>query len=183
MFLENPPEQRYAGWNMDTVGPARLTQFGFNRGDGLFRELALLWNGHCEFVTEIDDSFSWRQDSSEFQDHPLLYPYPVVEYPVSFSRFVSTLYDHAGYQGSVLLRMEYWNIKGAILRPGHPNSIGFTLESSTFDEGDDFASETSTELPIMEDRPAYKLIVDLYAAFGFGEDAIPFFSQGSARIS
>jgi len=82
-------------------------------------------NGHLEFWTAIDEYFCWQQDPAEMNIHPRLYPYSVVEHPLSFLRLYRALVDFLQIHSDILFQMQYLNVKGAILLPYQPESIGF----------------------------------------------------------
>lgn len=176
-LLSNPPKQRYAGWNMQNSGDFRVTSLGFEMPEFLQHELQLLRNGHFEFRTEIDESFSWKQDPQEFKSHPLLYPLPVTEYPVSFLRFAKHLFSFLGYKGGFVWRMRYYNIKDCQLRPYHPEAIRFRItDARIFMENNVFVEDNL--LPDFDpDSSALKLIHELYYKFGFTREHIPFFDD------
>lgn len=176
-LLNNPPNQRYAGWNMQNTGNFRITSLGFEMLDFLQYELQLLRSGHFEFRTEIDENFSWKQDAQEFNNHPLLYPFPVTEYPVSFLRFAKHLYTYLGYKGKFIYRMRYYNIKECQLRPNHPDAFRFRItDARIFHEDNVFAEDNLVE-DFDPDSSALKLIQELYYKFGFTREHIPFFDD------
>jgi len=177
-MLRNPPNQRYAGWNMglQNSGNFRITSLGFQSREPLKGEMLLLRNGHFEFRTEIDGIFSWNQDPQEFKAHPLLYPLAVTEYPVSFLRFAIQLYAHLKYQGPFVWRMLYYNIKGCKLRPHHPQAIGFLFDARVLTEND-LNVQADLEPNYNPDSSALVLIKELYYNVGFTREHIPFFDK------
>lgn len=176
-FLQEPPNQRYAGWNMAPFGNVRTTSQGFETEKPLERELILLRNGHFEFRTEIDSHFSWKQDPQEFKTHPLLYPLPVTEYPVSFLRLAKELYARLRYSGRLFWRMRYYNIKGCQLRPYHPQAIGYSLRDAKYFEENHLFVQGNLESDYDPDSSALKLIQELYYSVGFTREHIPFFDE------
>jgi hypothetical protein len=176
-LLTRPPNQRYAGWNMQNSGDFKVTSLGFEMREFLQHELQLLRNGHFEFRTEIDETFSWKQDEQEFKTHPLLYPLPVTEYPVSFLRFAKELYTFLGYKGGFLWRMRYSNIKDCQLRPYHPQAIRFGITDARFSLENNVFVEDNLANSFDPDSSALKLIQELYYKFGFTREHIPFFDD------
>ena len=176
-LLAHPPNQRYAGWNMPSDTNIRVTSLGLQSTEFLNHEIHLLRNGHFEFRTEIDETFSWRQNRQEFSAHPLLYPLPVTEYPVSFLRFAKTLYSFLEYKGGFISRMMYYNIKDCQLRPYHPEAIRFRITDARIMTVDNVFAENDLSSEFDPDSSALKLIEELYLRFGYTRDHIPFFDQ------
>lgn len=178
-LLEAPPG-RQGGWNVSPLRPLRRSSLGFETERPDFHHLKFIKNGHLEFWTAIDDHFSWRQKAADQKVNPLLYPYPVVEYPVSFLRLYRQVADLLEIKSDCTFQMEYVNVQGAILRPYQPESIGYdhTVEGirplaknrlvfpkNKFPSGFD------------PDPAAFELIKDLYFEFGYGMEQIPFFDS------
>ncbi len=184
-LLEEPPG-RQGGWNVSPLRPLRRTSLGFETERPDFHHLKFIKNGHLEFWTAIDEHFSWRQKAAEQKSNPLLYPYPVVEYPVSFLRLYRQLLNLIGITSDCTFQMEYVNVQGAILRPFQPESIGYdhpvegirplerkrlVFPKKKFSAGFD------------PDPSALELIKDLYFEFGYRPEQIPFFdSSGHCRL-
>ena len=187
-LLQNPPNPhaRFAGWDVKPLPPLRRNSLGFENERIDFHHMKFVKNGHLEFWTEIDDSFCWQQDAKEMKEHPRLYPYAVVEHPVSFCRLYRALSDHLALDCDLIFQMQYWNVQGAYLLPYHPESIGFMapmggirplqrqrllFEPKRFPSGFD------------PDPTALELIKDLYYEFGYGREHIPFFDEtGHSRL-
>ena len=49
-----------------------------------------------------------------------LYPYVVIEFPVSFMRLVKSIYDASGIESDVFIQQNYHNITGYALPEGPP---------------------------------------------------------------
>lgn len=175
-LLVNPPDHRHAGWNMENTGNFKLNINGFYLDNNLFRDFRLYRNGHLEFFTEIDENFSWKQDEIEHKSHPLLYPLPVTEYPVSFLTFAKALFKHLNYKGRYLWRMNYYNIQGCILRPLHPSAHRFSFQSKLF-ENNNYNFQDDLENDFHPDTNALKLIAELYYSVGYSRNDIPFFDE------
>ena len=177
--LEKPPNPRgRSGWDVEPLPPLKRTALGFENQRIEFHHMKFVKNGHLEFWTAIDEYFCWKQDPAEMSIHPRLYPYAVVEHPLSFVRLYRALTDFLQIHGDILFQMQYLNIKGAVLLPYQPESIGFmhpfepvrpfernrlVFEKKKFPE--DFDADPS----------ALEIIKDLYHAFGYGREHIPFF--------
>lgn len=184
-LLENPPG-RQGGWYVRPLRPLRLNSLGFENDRTDFHHLKFIRNGHLEFWTAVDDHFSWRQQESVQKTNPLLYPYPVVEYPVSFLRLFRKLADFLEIKSDCVFQMEYWNIKGAILRPYQPESIGYDYSVEGVRPLDrDRLIFPKKRLPATfdPDPSALEVIKDLYLEFGYDRKYIPFFdSTGHCKL-
>jgi hypothetical protein len=181
-LLENPPNphSRFAGWDVKPLPPLKRNALGFENERIDFHHVKLVKNGHLEFWTAIDRSFCWQQAEKEMEIHPRLYPYAVVEHPVSFVRQYRTLVDLLGVQGEILFQMQYLNVRGAILIPYRPDSIGFMapLERVTPLRKDRLVFERKRRQPDFDpDSTALEIILDLYYEFGYSREQVPFFDE------
>jgi hypothetical protein len=181
-LLEAPPNpnQRFSGWDVRPLPPLRRNALGFENERVDFHHLKFIKNGHLEFWTAIDDSFCWRQDPESFQEHPRLYPYPVVEHPVSFCRLYGELVRLLGVGAYIILQMQYLNIRGAVLLPYNPESIRhmYPMEAVSALNKDRLVFEKKRFPPDFDPDPvALSLIKDLYYEFGYGREHIPFFDD------
>lgn len=184
-LLEDPPG-RQGGWNAKPLRPLRRNSLGFETDRPDFHHLKFIKNGHLEFWTAIDDHFSWRQKAAEQKVHPLLYPYAVVEYPVSFLRLYRRLVDLLEIKSDCTFQMQYINVEGAILRPYQPESIGYDHSV----EGIRPLERPRLVFPKKRfpsnfdpDPAALELIKDLYFEFGYDQSHIPFFdANGQCRL-
>jgi hypothetical protein len=112
------------------------------------------------------------------KNHPRLYPYPVVEHPLSFLRLYRALADLLQIHGDILFQMQYLNVRGAILQPYQPESIGFKNPFEPVRPLEDnrlvFEKKRFAE-DYDPDPSALEIIKELYYAFGYGREQIPFF--------
>ena len=184
-LLEDPPG-RQGGWNAKPLRPLRRNSLGFETERPDFHHLKFIKNGHLEFWTAIDDHFSWRQKAAEQKNNPLLYPYAVVEYPVSFLRLYRRLVDLIGIKCDCTFQMEYLNIRGAVLRPYQPESIDFdhSVEGIRPIERQRLVFPAKkASISFDPDPTALRLIEDLYFECGYNRSHIPFFdSNGQCRL-
>jgi hypothetical protein len=176
-LLENPPG-RESGWNVKPLPPLRRNALGFENDRIDFHHLKFIRNGHLEFWTKIDQSFAWMQDEASFKQHPRLYPYPVVEHPLSFCRLYKKLMEHLDIHCTAIFQMQYINVKGAILLPYRPESVGFMLAMDSIKP----LERNRLVFPkhyfpynLDPDLAALELVEDLYSEFGYGREQIPFF--------
>jgi len=183
-LINNPPGSRRFGWNME-AGYRQIERFveGIRRGDKNEKYLELLSNGHMEFWTPLDDNFCWRQTPEEFSKRPRLYPYPVIEYPTTFLRLYRAIVDSLGISDDFIVDLCYLNLKGYILAPYAPNAIGFMFADTYSKPFEDKGINPRKTIKnnFAPDQTAYELIQTVYAAFGFDERAIPFFT-GEGRF-
>lgn len=176
--LSQPPGSRASGWNMAGLDYSRRRSMnGLELGAKERAYLAVYENGHLEFRTAIGELFCWRQSAEERRIRPRLYPYAVVEYPVSFLRLASAVFSRAGYSGEVLIQLEYRNIRGSILRPGQPNEIDFEtplVPSTPFPEPYLLIGPRRVPGNRDPDEIGLDLLKSVYRAFGAGVEDIPF---------
>ena len=114
------------------------------------------------------------------KDHPRLYPYPVVEHPVSFLRLYRALTDYLKIDCDIVFQMQYLNVKGAILLPYQPESIRFMhpVEPVKPLGRDRLVFEAKRFAKDFDPDPcALEMIKDLYYQFGYDREHIPFFDD------
>jgi hypothetical protein len=176
-LLENPPG-RESGWTVKPLPPLRRNALGFENDRIDFHHLKFIRNGHLEFWTKIDQSFAWQQDEASFKEHPRLYPYPVVEHPLSFCRLYEKLVQHLDIQSTVIIQMQYINAKGVVLLPYRPESIGFMHPMEPIKP----AERNRLVFPkhyfphnFDPEQAALEVVEELYYEFGYGREHIPFF--------
>jgi hypothetical protein len=184
--LEDPPG-RTDGWTVKPLPPFRRNALGFENDRIDWHHLKFIRNGHLEFWTEIDYSFCWNQTEESFKQHPRLYPYAVVEYPLSFCRLYSRVITTLGIQSPVIFQIQYLNVKGVILLPYRPESIGFMhpMESVKPLDRQRLVLPKHRVSPNFDpDRVALDLVQDLYFEFGYERKHIPFFdASGHSTLS
>jgi hypothetical protein len=179
-LLEKPPNPhgRSGGWDVRPMPPLKRTALGFENQRVEFHHMKFVKNGHLEFWTAIDQYFCWQQDPDEMRIHPRLYPYPVVEHPLSFLRLYRALADFLHIHGDILLQMQYLNVKGAILLPYQPESIAFMHPFEPvrpLKENRLVFEKKRVPEDFDPDPSALEIIKELYYAFGYGREHIPFF--------
>lgn len=175
-MLSTPPGSRRDGWNMAGLDQSpRVSLTGVELGTKAYEYLEVLDNGHLEFWTPLDDHFCWRQSAEEIRIRPKLYPYPVVEYPVSFLRLAAALFEKCDYAGNLLIQLVYRNVAGYTLRPGKPERFDFGLVGSKpFAEQHLQIGPMSVPSTLNADEVAFDLLKRVYRAFGLGTESIPF---------
>lgn len=176
--LSEPPGSRPNGWNMAGLDYRRRRSMnGVELGAKEHAYLKVYENGHMEFWRTIGELFCRGQSVEERRIRPRLYPYAVVEYPVSFLRLASAVLSTAGYSGEVLIQLQYRNIGGYILRPGSPEEIGFEsplVPSTPFAEPYLLIGPMRIPGNRAPDEVGFDLLKFVYRAFGVEVDGIPF---------
>jgi hypothetical protein len=176
-LLAHPPG-RNGGWTVKPSPPLRRNALGFENDRFDFEHIKFIRNGHLEFWTPVDLHFCWRQDEASFKKHPRLYPYPVVEYPVSFCRLYKHLCTTLHVESRVIFQMQYVNSEGIVLLPYRPDSIGFMhpMESIKPAERSRLVfPKHSVNSDFDPDPTALSLVEELYFEFGYSREQIPFF--------
>lgn len=181
---------RAAGWNF--VNPyERLKREGSalshgNEGHGV----RICRDGTVEFTVPIENlhwkSASGRTDAEANE----IWPFCLLEYPISIFRLASTLYrDHAHQRlGPVLADMALFGLQGWTLRPYSPRSFGYRLHSpKPFDEENLLLPKPLTfqpdEILREPDRCGFRLVQQVYERFGYWEKEVPQeFDRESGRL-
>jgi len=118
------PDSRPTGWIV-TNRYADIERFAEGiryRGHALdVGVLELLTNGHMTYACILGEPFYWRQPPEEIARRPRLWPFAVVEYPLSFLRLFWAIANLSRLQQPFYTRLEYHNIRGHLLPPGPPH--------------------------------------------------------------
>ena len=121
----------------------------------------------------------WRDGPNE------LWPYALLELPVSILRLAKVLYSghSAAGSGDVVLGLGVYGIGDCTLRPHSPDSIGYMMPRGDLqplakrEDRDYFSSTpvcvTRREVDATPDRCAMHLAGQLYRDFGYDEDQLP----------
>lgn len=180
-ILLHPSYRRDGGWNMDFTDYHNNINPSF---EGLEKNsntwlLKLFRNGYSEFQALVDFSFSWSQGKKEFEISPRFDPYAIIEFPVSFIRFVKELIQERHLTKSYVIRMAYLNCGEYKLRPYGPRSYGHVTNRNEKSAAlDNWSYEkVFEELDMSSDIEALTLVERLYSTFGHFKDKIPFFNE------
>lgn len=178
-LITTAPGSRSSGWNMESSRTIENVADGIERGSEDDEYLLLYRNAHMEFGIHLNQHFRWKQTPEDFAKRPELYPYPVVEYPVTFLRLYQAILQSAKLQGELIVQLVYLNLKGYRLRPYGPKQSGYMFA----DEVRPFPYQ-HLELPLLKvdqsfdpDRTAFSLLGQVYNAFGLSTDTIPFWHE------
>lgn len=182
-LLNNPPDQRQSGWNMKIFSTnAQRFSEGSMRADN-DNKLILLQNGHMEFSIPLSYSFSWTQPDEERLKHPLLHPYPVVEYPLSFLRLYKKIKELTSIGTSFYFSMQYFNINGFILRPYAPNTFEYSAKVKPYNDNNFISSINEISNDFQPDKVCFDILKELYATFGYAADNIPFYLKEQEKFN
>lgn len=174
------PEGRDAGWLTAAFPPLIHSTIGLESTHSERHQVRLLNSGTLEFSTPVDDSFCWQQPSDSMKQHPRLYPYAVVEYPLSFCREYLRITELLELSGEVTFHLELYNIRNAVLLPFRPESLGYAMPTAAvrpIEKVDLFLKPATVSIPFSPDKVTLLLLLDLYRAFGYEEKHIPFRKQ------
>jgi hypothetical protein len=170
---------RPLGWNF-TSSYSSLTplpddgSYRFGEKDSV-QWLDLWRNGKLDFSAVLD-RLSWRDEQNR------LWPFALLELPISVARLASTLYaDHASGtlppDTLMLLGIGLFGIGEMTLSPHSPHSIAYQLPENArrLDTGEvvKWAQVSWSDLRETPDRCAYQLVRQVYRAFGFEEEQLP----------
>jgi len=183
---------RLMGWTFEVHDPPRKpsprTQyFESGREKQAFRHLRIFADAQLEFATSLD-SLEWGPDRRGGQSGWSLYPFAVVEFPVSLLRLLKlVLRDAPDGDSPVLLQAVFLNVRGSTLPPGRPGAFVRTelkgYRERILRSPEDPLITNVSEIRRNPDRVAFRLLRDTYDAFGIDERNIPFFDQGSETFS
>lgn len=179
-IINNPPGSRPMGWNMGLSAAINNIPDGIERGPKDFEYLALYTNAHIEFWTPLGQNFCWRQEKEGYEKRPELYPYPVVEYPVTFLRLYKAIVEASNLNGDFIINLSYLNLRRYRLRPFAPRQQGYIFANDVkpFNHDDLILPPIEINHPFDPDTVAYQLLVKAYSAFGLSSDTIPFYQEG-----
>jgi hypothetical protein len=139
-------------------------------------ELVVWDNGAMVFTIDAS-SLSWTSDRYGLPGHLYIHPFCLVEYAVSFTRLAKAMYEAAGYDGGCELRLDIRGVPSAMLRPYQPNAWGFMRTHKILTAPLLTGRHSGADLVANPDAWAKAVIADVYHAFGFTDDQIPFFAS------
>ena len=162
-------ENRAVGWTF--VNPYREPEL--KKGRLVANGVTIHRNGALTFELPLA-SLYWKGDENE------IYPFALIEYPVSAFRLAKAIYQGVlDANDLVLADAALFGVEGWVLRPYSPRTIRYLTESETYAESKDLVWEDPMELTFddIDNRPdwcAYRLVIRrTYEAFGYREDKIP----------
>lgn len=179
-LIENPPNQREGGWNMEgKFSSMKRVSEGWIRTFSERQKLLFFQNGYMSFYTLLDGStFYWNQPEDEYKKNPWLYPYAVVEYPLSFLKLYKEIISSISFKGELIITMKYRNINNHILLPFSPGKLGYmTRRSEPYNKEHLVIPQETTKEHYSPDLVTFNLIKYVYNTFGYTEDKIPFYNK------
>ena len=185
-ILSNPPNKRFAGFGVTGLWKEKMYQLedGIKGSNITGGEITLLNDGYFEVNCPINIQFQRGWGSPQFaipKSVKWLYPYVVIEFPVSFMRLVKSIYKEAGITTDVYIQQTYHNISGYALPEGpptYPTFGAFLDERGVYEGMAPIHSEQWTGYNFNPDYIAYGLVRDVYAKFGIIDPrAIPAFDE------
>ncbi len=178
-LLKNPPGQRREGWNLDfgVRNDPRPTLWGLKIEIKGFKFVELFRNGYLQAAMNIqEESFVKEQVRISGKDHSVLYPYPLVEYPVSFFRLLKSLREHLGLEGPFVAFVSLLNIQGFGLRRWRPQAISYSHDLEIW--GKQHLEIPPSQIATLSDpdKTAKSFIDRVWQAFGY--EKAPLFKEG-----
>lgn len=197
-FLRDPSltNNRSIGWNFlsdqDPSPRSKGDRLCFGNVDSRYVEITK--GGGIEFLVPLPylywkqeslHALEWVRDSSGViqmrEPSPQIWPHALLEYPTSLFRLAKELYAKFGNQISpsseVVASLALTGVKGWTLKPGSPSSFHFALAARPYEETDDLVVEPVViewhEFFQYPDWGAFRLIRQVYEAFGLSEEEIP----------
>ncbi len=179
-LLSNPPDQRYGGWTVPTGCHPEPTLNGLKTEVRDRTTLELFRNGHVELRVKIDqDSFCRQQLEIEGRQYRALYPYALVEYPISLLRLSKAIYACLGLTDLKVICLSLYNINEFTLSRYATNDL---VESYY---GPRLWHKQHLEIPAKQvpsldepDKVAKEFVDRIWQAFGY-EQAPLFDDQGN----
>ena len=188
-ILYNPPNRRRAGFGVTGLWNREVYKLedGVKGSNITGGDIMLLNNGYFEVICPINIQFQRGWDSAQFaipKSVKWLYPYVVIEFPISFLRLMKAIYDESGIESDVLIQQHYHNITGYALPGGPPTNITFGefIDESVYEGTSPIHSERWFRNDSIPDRVAYDLVKHVYSKFGLDERAIPAFDENGIFI-
>ena len=184
-MLYDPPNRRTAGFGVTGLYESEeiQTREGISGRNLTGGEIILLKNGYFEVRCPIYNQFQRGWGSPQFaipSSVKWLYPYVVIEFPVSFLRLVKSIYEKSGIKSNIYLQQNYHNITGYALPEGPPTfpTFGaFINERGVYENPEPLHYDKIVEHNFRAVREAYRLVKHVYAKFGLDAYAIPAFDD------
>ena len=111
--------------------------------------------------------FQWLREVSGYPDDRWLYPYAVVELPISFLRTARKVYDYVGISSDTEIQQQFNCLRGFLLVEGHPGNPLFGSNSRRFEEESLIGKTYVEPAGFSPEIVAEKLIYEVYDSFGF----------------
>ncbi|MGH7812847.1 MAG: AlbA family DNA-binding domain-containing protein [Candidatus Binataceae bacterium] len=175
---------RISGWNFVNGtnwggNSIRRTKEGVRCGNDDQRYVEIFSDGAIEFHLPIVGLYWWAADPLSKTDSTEIWPYCILEFPISIFRLASTIYrDHEFAAETFVADLALFGIKGWTLRRFSPESIRYRLtDAKPFPENeivwDEPLSFTREQIVNEPDRCGFRLVARVYQAFGIYEEFMP----------
>ena len=191
-ILYDPPNRRRpAGFGVTGLYDQEVSQTkeGISGRNLTGGEIILLKNGYFEVRCPIYNQFQRGWGAPQFaipKSVEWLYPYVVIEFPVSFLRLIKDIYDECGIESEVFIHQYYHNITGYALPEGSPTNPAFGMyldEEGVYEKVTPIHSDRRVGNDFIPDHEAYNLVKHVYAEFGILDvRAIPAFDENGNFI-
>lgn len=179
-LMRNPPGQRYGGWTVPTGDHPEPTLNGLKTEVRDWKTLELFRNGYIELRVGIDnDSFCRQQVDIGERPFRVLYPYALVEYPVSLLRLGKAIYAHLGLADLAVVSLSLYNIhEVALYKYATRNLVADVFGPRLWDQP--HLEVPARQVPSLDepDRVAKEFVDRIWQAFGY-EQAPLFDNQGN----
>lgn len=184
---------RPSGWTfVNRYVQPKLGKGRVEHGDQNGPQTVVFADGGIEFKLPIEGLY-WKLAGFQPRGGETtkdLWPYCLLEYPISVFRLASALYKERakGKVSSVLGDVALFGLRGWTLRPYSPRAIDYAFRQSApyaerdlvWDDPLEFDWEEILKKP---DRCGFRLVARVYEAFGYYEDEIPMeFERESGRL-
>lgn len=162
---------RNSGWSFAHLHSLPVLRTGRLTNDPASpRHVEIRRDGGLLFQASLE-SLQWKGED--------IWPFILLEYPVSAFRIVRKLYEgKMNDDGAVVADLALFGLRGLKLRPGSPGNWFSSKQTRTFNEADDFLLDSplvfkAEEIENEPDRCGFRLVERVYEAFGLGREAIP----------
>jgi len=188
---------RATGWNfVDPSANTRRERDKLVHGEEGWRYTSVSEDGGIAFTLPLGDLY-WKSAGGlvgHAQDTKQIWPFCLLEFPISVFRLASTIYKERGSKRAdwVLGDLALFGLKGWTLRPHSPFDHVFR-SSKPFAESDLAEPDLVWDKPLMfswdeiidhPDRCGFRLVQRVYEAFGFEEHEMPReFDRESGRLA
>ena len=162
---------RSSGWSFARLQSLPVLSIGRLTNDPASpRHIEIRRDGGLLFQASLE-SLKWKGED--------IWPFILLEYPVSAFRIARKLYEGKMDGGdAVVADLALFGLRGLKLRPGSPGTWFGSNRARIFNEADDFLLDSplvfkAEEVESEPDLCGFRLVERVYEAFGLGRDAIP----------
>lgn len=185
ILTENPDDNRLGVILGENVGRAKMTSRDISVSTGS-HTFSLHDDGLMIWTVRVSDGAGFFQ--LEKEDHKRVFnQYAIIEYPLSFARSFCALRGiMKGTSGPYVMQMAYSGCQDITLYPGHVGLERYSSTSVSWDVDKGRTSEQLIKAPfepkefnslLPADRIARDLLKHFYQAFGYSQEAIPFWDD------